>query len=267
MPALHLQKPFRKSKSRDHSAALKRRLDAWRDGKFLSLLSEGKTIQKRLSTNRNAENSQIQQRFSRLMREGKVNQATRLLNGNAKSGILDLTTETMKAIEEKHPRGREADPDALLNGPEDQPVHAVVFDDIDASSIRTAAQRMNGAAGPSGLDSYGWKKLLCNNKQYGLVSDDLCQEIATMARKMCTETVEHIEAIMACRLIPLDKNPGLRPIGIGEVLRRIIGKAVMAVLKEDIGESAGNLQMCAGKSAGSEAAIHALKDIFGEEDA
>jgi hypothetical protein len=88
-----------------------------------------------------------------------------------------------------------------------------------------------------------------------------------MARKMCTETVEHLEAVLASRLISLNKNPGLRPIGIGEVLGRIIGKAVMVVLKEDIGESAGNLQMCAGKPAGSEAAIHALKDIFGEEDA
>ena len=39
---------------------------------------------------------------------------------------------------------------------------------------------------------------------------------------------------MACRLIPLDKNPGLRPIGIGEVLRRIIGKAVSITLRKDL---------------------------------
>ena len=29
---------------------------------------------------------------------------------------------------------------------------------------------------------------------------------------------ESVEALMACRLIPLDKNPGLRPVGKGEVL-------------------------------------------------
>ena len=39
---------------------------------------------------------------------------------------------------------------------------------------------------------------------------------------------------MACRLIPLDKKPGLRPIGVGEVLRRIAGKAVMMLFKNDI---------------------------------
>ena len=110
-------------------------------------------------------------------------------------------------------------------------------------------------------------KLLCNNKSFGVVSDDLCHEIAVMTKKLCTERVENLDAVMACRLVPLDKNPGLRPIGIGEVIRRIIGKTVMAVLKEDIGEASGNLQMCAGKPAGAEAAIHALKDIFDKEDA
>ena len=34
-----------------------------------------------------------------------------------------------------------------------------------------------------------------------------------------------------CRLIPLDKNLGLQSIGIGETLRRIIGKAVSWTVK------------------------------------
>ena len=63
---------------------------------------------------------------------------------------------------------------------------------------------------------------------------------------------------MACRLIPLDKNPGIRPIGIGEVPRRIIAKSVLRVVREDIQEAAGPLQTCADYEAGCEATVHAL---------
>ena len=71
---------------------------------------------------------------------------------------------------------------------------------------------------------------------------------------------------MACRSIPLSKNPGVRPIGIGEVLRRIIGKVVMATLRNDITASAGNFQLCAGQKSGCEIAIHSGNEIFAEEE-
>ena len=71
--------------------------------------------------------------------------------------------------------------------------------------------------------------------------------------------------MLTCRLVPLDKwadkpgSPGVRPIGIGEVLRRIVGKTVIGVIKEDIQEAAGPLQSCAGLKSGLEASIHAVK--------
>ena len=71
---------------------------------------------------------------------------------------------------------------------------------------------------------------------------------------------------MSCRLIPLDKNPGIRPIGVGEVLRRIIGKTVTSFLKKDIKEAVGPLQVCAGYSAGVGAAIHTMSHVFDEEE-
>ena len=71
-----------------------------------------------------------------------------------------------------------------------------------------------------------------------------------------------MEAFLACRLIPLDKNPGLRPIGVGEVLRRIAGKVVIKVVKEDVRKAAGDLQLYRGHEAGGEAAVHAMHDVF-----
>ncbi len=57
----------------------------------------------------------------------------------------------------------------------------------------------------------------------------------------------------------------MRPIGKGEVLRRIIGKSIISVIKPDILNSAGSLQLCAGIPAGYEADVHAMHDIFEEK--
>ena len=65
--------------------------------------------------------------------------------------------------------------------------------------------------------------------------------------------------------IPQDKNPGVRPIGVGEVLHRIVGKCIGCVLKVDIPLAAGPLQTATGLQSGAEAAIHSMQCIF-EDD-
>ena len=55
-----------------------------------------------------------------------------------------------------------------------------------------------------------------------------------MTRRICTEYIEpsSIEALVASRLIPLDKGEGaVRPIGVGEVVRRVISKCVKRIVK------------------------------------
>ena len=97
--------------------------------------------------------------------------------------------------------------------------------------------------------------------------------MANLAKKLCREDIhpDCLNEFVACRLIPLDKgedalgNPGVRPIGIGEVLRRIISKVVVGNIRDDIIDAAGPLQTCAGLKSGIEASIHAMKDIFEEE--
>ena len=66
-------------------------------------------------------------------------------------------------------------------------------------------------------------------------------------------------------MIALNKNPGVRPIGIGEAARRIIGKAILKVIKCDILKVTGSLQLCAGQEAGADAAIHAVRTLFQDE--
>ena len=66
-------------------------------------------------------------------------------------------------------------------------------------------------------------------------------------------------------MIPLNKNPSLRPIGLGEVLRRIAAMVVMNILKKDVMNAAGSLHVCGGKEPDPEATIHAMYDIYNDE--
>ena len=73
------------------------------------------------------------------------------------------------------------------------------------------------------------------SENFGAAGHNLRAALAKFARKIITVETEvavkdgrsctNLEAHTACRLIPLDKKPGVRPIGVGEVLRRIIEKS------------------------------------------
>ena len=124
-----------------------------------------------------------------------------------------------------------------------------------------------GGSGPSGLDADEWRRML-TSREFGTSLTDLRKTFAQVMKKLCIEELESttsLEGFTACRLIPLDKKPGLRPIVVGEVLRRIAGKVIM-IFKKDITDAAGPLQLSAGQEAGAEAAIHPMRDIFANED-
>ena len=75
-----------------------------------------------------------------------------------------------------------------------------------------------------------------------------------------------LSSFLSCRLIALDKCPGVRPIGVCEVARRIIAKAALSILRDDIQNVAGPYQLCAGQVAGVEAVVHRVRSAFLQED-
>ena len=93
--------------------------------------------------------------------------------------------------------------------------------------------------------------------------------VANLAKRLCTEFVDpdSLRGFLSARLVPLAKGTeDVRPIGIGETLRRLTGKAVMVCLKDKISEACGGLQVCAGLEGGCEAAIHAMRGIFEDDE-
>ena len=71
-----------------------------------------------------------------------------------------------------------------------------------------------------------------------------------------------IKALFSCRLIALDKQPEVRPIGIGETLRRLLGKAVADLTGDDLAYAFGSEQLAGGVSCGIEGSIHGLRELF-----
>ena len=121
--------------------------------------------------------------------------------------------------------------------------------------------KTHGSHGPSSVDANEWRRWMSNFSQS---STSLCRTVARLVVRIATEEIDN-EALMpynACRLIPLDKNPGVRPIGVGEVLRRIIGRTILRCVENDLMLLGKNQQLCLGQKCGIEHAIHSLRKQF-----
>ena len=80
MPSLFLQKPSKVSKSKDHVAALERRLKLWHSGNILELLKEAQTIQEGLKSFMQPKTiAEISKQFAERMQKGNVNSAIKLV--------------------------------------------------------------------------------------------------------------------------------------------------------------------------------------------
>ena len=132
--------------------------------------------------------------------------------------ILSDGRTVREILEYKHPPPQPCLADALLH-PDSDPleVHPVVYEAIDAHCIRAAAFHTQGAGGPSGTDAACWRRWCTAFKRS---SDGLCHALSMVARKLCSTYVDpaSLSPFLACRLVALNKNPGVRPIGICETV-------------------------------------------------
>ena len=230
----------------------------WINGDIEALLDEGKCIQKRLNKSTNSKcDDTIGRTFRDLMLQGKVQSALNYILRNSNGGVLkldDLIQVATKEVEsfeqsvrdilkEKHPVRKVPMVSCLIDG-EPEKVNPIPFKGLDADAIRQAALHTIRAAGPSGLDAYAWRRL-CSS--FESASNSLCVALAGVGRRITTTNVnpEELSAFVSCRLIPLGKCPGVRPIGVGEVPRRIIAKAILKIIGYDVEEAAGSTQLCA----------------------
>ena len=64
----------------------------------------------------------------------------------------------------------------------------------------------------------------------------LYSSLMAVAHHLCVDYVDSAEltVFIACKCIPLDKKPGVHPIGVGDVPQRVIAEAILHVIGNDI---------------------------------
>ena len=210
------------------------------------------------------------------MLQGKLKAALRVIFKDTKRGILSLESliptgkdpnseitwqTTLDILREKHPKGKMALAETLLPVSESNAAELyhdpIVFEQITGEAIRQAALRTLAHQVLILMPAIG---SVHPSRLHPITSAMLWQQLPNV----CVPPIFILTALVACRLIPLNKNPGVRPIGIGEVPRRIMAKVILKTIGDDIQSAAGPLQACA--EADCEAAIHAMKEIYSRDD-
>ncbi len=262
---LMLQKSGKNVKAKAIKTIVQERIEKWNSGHLKELLEEAEYLQTHLQNqaHRPQNSAKI---FAKLMLQGKVNAALRIVS-NSQGGVAKPSPEVLKKLKEKHPEAAPTDHSVILPG-DFMKVPDSIWEKIDGQMIRSVALSTKGAAGWSGIDSDDLRPLICS-KNYGRAAEQLCDAIADLTKRLCKTFVdpESLTCFLACRLIPLEKGENdVRPIGIGETLRRIVGKAAVRAIRGDIQAACGSLQVCAGLESGCEAAVHAVRESFEAEE-
>ena len=258
-----LQKPSKIWKAEDHLRYLGERPAKWKEGQLSNLVRKGRAIQSMLPSVRGnpRDAAAMHKQFSWSMLQGKVSAAMNYLEANANSAVLDVTPEVIESLREKHPPAQPMKLEGLLKGLVDD-VPVTVYDNITGEDILKSITITRGGARASGLDALGLRRICWS------MSNDLCEALSMTTRRLCNSYVDpfFLSPLLSNQLLALDKNPGIRPIGIGECLRRVIGKTVTQKFKSLLTETAGPLQLAAGHLSGSEAAVHEARALFEDNE-
>lgn len=132
----------------------------------------------------------------------------------------------------------------------------------EVSTMKTAS-KINGGGGPSGTDAVALHHWLL---RYGVSSRELRTQISKLIMWMANSFPPWAayRGFTASRLIALDKGQmkGIRPIGIGEIWRRLFSKVIIRETSFEVQESCSTDQLCAGLSCGIEGSIHTARLNF-----
>jgi hypothetical protein len=196
-------------------------------------------------------------RAAELAAAGEYSRATAVLASD--DSLAPLTAATLERLHALHPeeqgfRGQEWDADYLAQLRAILPGVPIV---IDADDVRAAIRKasIKSAGGPSGLTA--------NHLRKAFLEEDspLPKRLAAVFTRLVNGAADNdivAELLGACRLIPLLKaGGGIRPIAIGEILRRQCGRILLQQHAEATRASLEPIQVGVGTKNGGIALFHA----------
>ena len=103
---------------------------------------------------------------------------------------------------------------------------------------------------------------------YFLFSGELPRTCAKFAKRLAKSIIppDGLIAYNGWQLVAVDKCPDVRPIGIGEVMRRVTGRIIVDCIRQDLTSLVGNMQLCMDQKSGIEHAIHSLRHSFNDPE-
>ena len=249
---------------------IKSRLQLWMNGEFEWLVHDTVTEMKTIRYNQSHHQTQEQvaKVYSRLLLQGKVRAAVRWLTERANGGLLmpdDMDEQKHQPVHrtlcDLHPEARSIVKSDLEVRVGRTPVMPHL--EIERLVVEKISHRLSGSAGLGGTDSNSLQRMMSN---FGQTSRALQTQFALMTSWLANTTAPWAayRGLVAGRLVAVDKQPGVRPVGIGESWRRMMGKIVIHLTSGEAARSCKENQLCAGLSAGIEGGIHSAVDLLKE---
>ena len=274
-PAVVLYKANGITAAKDIRKRIETRMILWDEEKFAALIGDMEVEASLRGTGNGPKTEEETYRnYNTKVLNGHLRAACRSLTSRGGGGALspdDICsksgTPVLEVLESKHPPLREPE---SIGGPggafEEYPkVPTTIPLIISSDTVEEVAAKLSGAAGPGGPDSVALKAWCLG---FGQTSGELRSELAAFATWLANSNPPWAayRALMACRLVALDKQPGTRPLGIGETYRRLMAKCILRVVGSRATSSCGNYNLCAGIKAGIEGAVHVIRDARTEAD-
>jgi hypothetical protein len=242
-------------RARDIRRRIEHRMNLWYEGKFTALVDDTKAeVQSRHGSHPVQDDEKKARVFNSKVLSGRIRAAVGNLPNQDQGGVLqpdDACTKTgqsvLKVLRDKHPLMRDLAPD--LEDPARgsfEPTTASTYPSPSTSPATLLRGWRRSSREPLGRAAR--TPLTCGTGSCALATSH------GQHRQMAT-----YQALMACRLVALDKSPGVRPVGIGEVYCRLLAKSLLEAVGHTATAAAGNLDLCAGLPSGIEGAIHAIR--------